>query len=609
MALVGRATPWLFVAIALALPVAITGSYPRHILVLCGIFAVLALSLNVILGYLGELSFGHSAFFGIGAYTSALLALRLDVPFWGGLVGAAILSGLVGLAIGYLTLRIKGPQFAIVTLGFGAILHLIANHWISLTRGPMGLTKIPPPPAVTLPFVGRVEFTTEVPYYYLTLAVVGATIYAIHTLVESRTGRAFLAVRENDALAASIGVNVFGMKLLGFVIATMIVGVGGSLYAHYLRFIAPAVFDLYYVVAMIIMVIVGGKGTIAGPVVGALVFVGLLEFLRVAGTLRLVFFGALLTVSIVFVPGGLVSVWQTWRDARRPRPVVATPPAAAAPVGALVAAPSRTEPSTRSGGAAIAPLLRATGLTKRFGGLVAVNQLDLHVGPDEIVGLIGPNGAGKTTAFNMFAGMMRATEGRIIYKDVDVSSLPSHRIAALGVVRTFQHTSLFPTLSVLQNVKMGTHRTMRGSFVPLLWGAPGARASERAAEAKAWDVLAFLQMTEQAGVRADSLSYGEQRKLEIAIALAADPQLLLLDEPAAGMNPEEGQRLMDVIRAIRERGVAILLVEHSMRVVMGISDRIVVLDHGVKIAEGKPAEVAGHSEVIRVYLGRKRVNA
>jgi len=238
-----------------------------------------------------------------------------------------------------------------------------------------------------------------------------------------------------------------------------------------------------------------------------------------------------------------------------------------------------------------------------------VNQLDLHVGPDEIVGLIGPNGAGKTTVFNMLAGMLRATEGRIVCKGVDVSGLPPHRIAALGVVRTFQHTSLFPTLSVLQNVKMGTHRTRRGSFVPLLWRSPRARADERAVEAEAWEVLAFLQMTEQARVRADSLSYGDQRKLEIAIALAADPDLLLLDEPAAGMNPEEGQRLMGVIRTIRERGVAILLVEHTMRVVMGISDRIVVLDHGVKIAEGKPAEVAAHPDVIRVYLGRKRAHA
>ncbi len=311
MQLARRVGPPLLLVGLLLLPLAVSGSYARHILVLWGIFALLALSLNIILGYLGELSFGHAAFFGIGAYTSALLALGAGMPFWGGLVCAALLAGLAGLFIGYLTLRIKGPQFAIVTLGFGAILHLIANNWIDVTRGPMGLTKIPPPPPIRLPALSPIEFTEELPYYYLAFALVLAAIYIIRTLVNSRTGRAFLAIRENDALAASIGIDVFRYKLLGFVLATMLAGVGGSFYAHYLRFIAPAVFDLYYVAAMIIMVIVGGKGTITGPILGALVFVGLLEFLRVVGTLRLVLFGALLTLCIVFVPGGLVSVWRT----------------------------------------------------------------------------------------------------------------------------------------------------------------------------------------------------------------------------------------------------------------------------------------------------------
>jgi branched-chain amino acid transport system ATP-binding protein len=253
--------------------------------------------------------------------------------------------------------------------------------------------------------------------------------------------------------------------------------------------------------------------------------------------------------------------------------------------------------------------LEAVGLTKRFGGLTAVSQVDLAVRADEIVGLIGPNGAGKTTVFNMLGGAFPPTGGRIVFNGCDVSRFAPHRIAALGLVRTFQLTSLFPTATVLDNVRIGTHRVTRGSFLGALARTPTYRRQERAVEAKARDILEFLSMADQAGMRADNLPYGDQRKLEIAIALAADPTLLLLDEPAAGMNPDESRRLMEVIRAIRGRGVSVLLVEHSMRVVMGICDRIVVLDHGVKIAEGTPQEVADHPDVIRVYLGEKSSRA
>jgi branched-chain amino acid transport system ATP-binding protein len=256
-----------------------------------------------------------------------------------------------------------------------------------------------------------------------------------------------------------------------------------------------------------------------------------------------------------------------------------------------------------------APLLEARGLTRAFGGLVAVNDVSLDVRPGEILGLIGPNGAGKTTVFNMLAGSLPPSAGEIRFDGVDVTRKPAHERARLGITRTFQITSVFPTLSTAQNVRAATYRTGRTGWWQALWHKADWRREEAAIDARAREVLAFCDLAEQKDIRADALSYGEQRRLEVAIALAAEPRLLLLDEPAAGLNPEEGQRLVAIIRRVRERGVTVVLVEHHMRVVMGVCDRIVVLDHGATIAEGRPQEVANHPDVIRVYLGRQAAHA
>ncbi|MCZ7620815.1 MAG: ABC transporter ATP-binding protein [Myxococcota bacterium] len=255
------------------------------------------------------------------------------------------------------------------------------------------------------------------------------------------------------------------------------------------------------------------------------------------------------------------------------------------------------------------PLLDVQGLTRRFGGLVAVNDVTFQVAPGEIAGLIGPNGAGKTTLFNMLAGSMEPSAGRIVFDGADCSGLPARQMARLGVARTFQITSLFPGLTTFDNVVTGSYRTGRSGWAQSLLRAPSYRREETAAARRAREILSFVDLDSRADMLADDLSYGEQRRLEIAIALAAEPTLLLLDEPAAGMNPEEGQRLVTMIRQIRDRGITVLIVEHHMRVVMNVCDRVIVIDHGVKIAEGTPAEIARHPEVIRVYLGREVVGA
>lgn len=296
----------------LLIPFAANGAYFEHLLIMWMLYALMALSLNIIVGYLGELSFGHAAFFGLGAYASAMMTVYAGLPFWMGLIASVMVAGMFGLVIGYVALRIKGPQFAILTLGLGAILQSVFNNWVDVTNGPLGITKIPAAriPLLDLTIVGGI------PFYYLVMFFLLVAAYLCRAVMRCRTGRAFEALRENDMLASSLGIDVFRYKLIGFVAATVFVGVAGSLYAHYIKVITPSLFTLQYMAPMIIMVIIGGKGTVTGPVVGAFIYIVLLEALRASGSMRMLVFAFLLTLSVIFLPGGLVSLLPYWRNQR-----------------------------------------------------------------------------------------------------------------------------------------------------------------------------------------------------------------------------------------------------------------------------------------------------
>jgi branched-chain amino acid transport system permease protein len=295
---------WLLFIVALIAPVVITDSYHRHLMVLFGIFAILALSLDIIIGYLGDFPLGHAAFFGLGAYASALLALHVDLPFWLTLPLSGIFTGMVGLLVGFPSFRLRGPYFAIVTLGFAQIIHLVVTNWISLTRGPNGITKIPPP-VLKIPLFPKIEFNTEFSYYYIILGLTLFSIFLTRRLIHCRTGRAILAIRENESLALSVGIHAYYFKLLAFSTGTMLAGMAGSAYAHYFRVITPDLVGLYYMGNMLIMVMVGGLGSISGAILGAFIFTILPEFLRVVEDFRLILFGAVLLVSIIYLPEGV----------------------------------------------------------------------------------------------------------------------------------------------------------------------------------------------------------------------------------------------------------------------------------------------------------------
>ncbi len=308
-----RTTGVVVAAAALALPLLLPGPYHRHVLVLAGLFTLMALGFDLVLGYLGELSLGHAAFFGIGAYTTALLTRNFGVPFPLDLLLAGLFTGIAGLLIGAPSLRLRGPYFAIVTFGFAEILHLVALNWTSLTRGPMGLPDIPHAQ------LGPFRITTELGYYYLVLALIGLAMLVTRRLLESTVGHAFLAIRENEELASAAGIPTFRFKLLAFVIGMIFAGAAGSVYARYVHFVDPTALSFYYTVTVVSMVIVGGQGSIAGTTLGALVFTLVPEYLRVAERARLVIFGALLMLAIIFMPDGLRGIWRRARPPRRER--------------------------------------------------------------------------------------------------------------------------------------------------------------------------------------------------------------------------------------------------------------------------------------------------
>ncbi len=554
--------------------------YGQSVLILVFLLAIMAGGWNIMAGFTGYVSLGQSAFLGIGAYTVALLSLRLHLsPFLlaplGG-VAAAVVAAVLGATV----MRTREHAFVIITIALLFLFQALALNLEGLTGGSNGLT---------LPLPAWDRDLQNLPFYYAMLVLGALSVLLSWWIRRTRFGMGLIAIREDEDKAAAIGVRTPAYKVLSFVASAVLIGVAGGVYAYFLSFIDPrGMFDILVSVQLVLAALIGGRGTIWGPVLGAFVVVPASELtndLASAEGLHLFAFGLVLGAVVLFLPHGLIPTVQRWWSQRRQRPVPWEQRRAV--TVAERAAPAPPEPGP--------VLLQVDGVTKRFGGVTAVEGCSFAVRRGSRTGLIGPNGSGKTTTFNLVTGMLRGDGGSIRFDGRRIDRLPPWQRAHLGLGRTFQLTRLFPRMTVLENVVA----PLRGfSWPNLAADAVGGREAERARE-----LLDFVGMLPLASQPAGQLSFGQQKLVELAQVLMLEPRLVLLDEPAGGVNPGMLEHLAELIRQLSRQGLTFVVVEHNMPMVLDLCDPILVLARGRVIAEGSPSAIQQDRKVLDAYLG------
>ena len=550
-----------------------------------GLYSIVALGLVLLTGVAGQTSFGQAAFVGLGAYTTAYLTTKYGTSPWFALAIGLAITAAVALFLGFITLRMKGHYLPLATIAWGMSLFYVFGN-LEMLGGHTGMSGIP-----ALSLFGF-ELKSEHRYFYLIWGIALAALWATDNLLDSRPGRAIRALKGGLEMAEAFGVDAARLKIVTFVYAALLACISGWLYAHLQRFVNPTPFGVPQGIEYLFMAVVGGAGSVWGAVLGATLITLLKEVLQDvlpwlfgrSGNFELIVFGILMVLLLQFARDGLWPWIERLLPRRKPPPVPQAEPL-----------PARDH-TPRAG-----PLLDVQKVRKQFGGLVAVNDLSFEIRPGEILGLIGPNGAGKSTTFSLISGALSLTSGKVMFRGEPIGGAPPYEIARRGIGRTFQHVKLIPLMTVLDNVALGAYlRGTNGIFRAALSldGTEEARTKAEAARA-----IARVGLADHTFDAAGSLPLGKQRIVEIARALAADPVLLLLDEPAAGLRYLEKQELATLLRSLKADGMTVLLVEHDMDFVMGLTDRLVVMDFGEKLAEGQPAEIQNNEAVREAYLG------
>jgi branched-chain amino acid transport system permease protein len=626
------------IAALLLFPVGITNAYYIHLLETIMIYAILLFGLDIVVGYTGQVSLGHAGLFGVGAYTAGVLVTKLGAPLLVALIASIGVTAVFGAILALPALRVTGPYLAMVTLAFGTIVQILINEMTFLTGGPMGITLSKPPL-----FGHKLD---EREFYWVVAVMLVLSLIVVHRILRSHLGRAFEALRGSPVASDCMGVSVYRYKVYAFVISAGFAGLAGSLYAYSEQYISPNSYNFELTVLFLLAVIMGGRksriGSMLGaaiivllpkllddvemfryvsvglavlvavvavigiqrgrltakqmaiPVVGSIALAALSFWLKTMTDWRLSIFGVIMLFVVYYLQDGIVGFVRNALNIKRQKPDAQ---AANAPLvgGDAVSNAARTD----TGG----EILTAKGVLMQFGGLKALNNVDLSIKRGTIHGLIGPNGSGKSTMMNVLTGIYVPTAGAISFAGDSVVGRTSSDIALSGIARTFQNVQLFGEMTALQNVQVGLHHTFDSNLLDVAVHTPRYLRESKAATDRAMGLLQFVGLADLAFEEARNLPYGKQRLLEIARALALDPQLLLLDEPAAGLTAPDIKELISFIRKIRDHGITVILIEHHMDVVMSMCDTVSVLDFGQKIAEGTPRAIQRNKSVIAAYLG------